>query len=258
MKKSLLIILTGLCCVLFSNTILAQDKEKADKHPSYDTMQLKVPVMPTHKFYIASAADMSIFSTAFIKSNDGVNTAKYMGTLRFTYFFNFGFTFNYDFSKHVGVYAGIDIKNVGYIDHFDGVTVKRRTYNLGVPIGIKLGNVKDKNYFFAGGGLDVPINFKEKAFTSRGHKLEKYNEWFSDATPTVMPYVFIGYSMTPGITYKLQYYPNNFLNEDYVKNSERPFAGTTVNLLLFSIGVNIPYSKSPTYEQKTITPNHIM
>ena len=258
MKKSLLIIFTALCCTLFSNISTAQDKEKADKSSSKDTMTIKVPVMPLHKFYVASAADMGIFSTAFIKSNDGVNTEKYMGTLRFTYFFNFGFSFNYDFNKHVGVYAGIDIKNVGYIDHFDGITVKRRTYNIGVPLAIKLGNIKDKSYFFAGGGLDVPINFKEKAFTSRGHKLEKYNEWFSDATPHIMPYVFLGYSMAPGVTYKLQYYPNNYLNEDYVKDGGQPFSGTTVNLLMFSIGFNVPYSKSPTYQEKTITPNHIM
>jgi hypothetical protein len=90
----------------------------------------------------------------------------------------------------------------------------------------------------------MPLNYKEKGFASRNNKKE-FNEWFSTRTPTFMPYVFLGLSVRQGISFKLQYYLNNFLNADYKSTSNgitsAPYAGYDVHLLLFSIGHTFRY-----------------
>src|SRR6185312_6277682 len=106
------------------------------------------------------------------------------------------------------------LKNVGFIEKRADTTIKHRTYNLGIPIGLKFGNMRDRSYFFLGAGCDAPINYREKEFIKRGDK-QKFNEWFSDRTPALMPYVFAGVSMAPGLTLKLQYYLNNYMNPDF-------------------------------------------
>lgn len=197
------------------------------------------------KFYVGSAFDAAIFSTATIHhdaivydpSGASIAAQDKMGTLRFTYFVNIGATFNFNVSKHVGVFTGIDMKNVGYIEQDNGYTLKRRTYNVGAPLALKFGNMHMKgSYFFVGGGVDFPFNFQEKYFKDRDNK-KRINEWFSDRTPNVMPYVMAGMSFHHGISVKVQYYPNNFLNTDYVNGDGiRPYTGTEVHLLLFSVG----------------------
>jgi hypothetical protein len=199
------------------------------------------------KFYVAGGLDGSIFSTATIH-HDGLTDAQSgvtlpntntLGTIRFTMFFNMGFTFNFNFSPTIGLYTGVDVKNIGYIEQDNGYTLKRRTYNVGAPLGFKIGDMGNKgSYFFFGGGLDVPVNFQEKYFKNddRSNK-QKFNEWFSNRTPDVMPYVFIGACFNHNITVKAQYYPNNFMNQDYVDNSgNKPYMGTDVNLILLSVG----------------------
>jgi len=217
--------------------------------PVTDTAKKILP--PVRKFYVGTALDGGIFSTALIKqtvtslTNPPVqSTTNTIGIIRFTYFFNFGVTFNLNFSRHIGIFSGIDVKNIGYIDKDNGQeTVKRRSYNIGAPLGIKIGNmVTKKPYVFLGGGIDLPFNYKEKTFVVRDEKT-KFNEWFSQRTAATMPYVFAGFAINHGITFKVQYYPGNFLNPNYTNNGAQPYAGTTVNLILFSLGYAIPLSK---------------
>jgi hypothetical protein len=199
----------------------------------------------TPKFYVGSALDAAIFSTATIHhdavvydpSGSSVPATNTMGTIRFTYFVNIGCTFNFNVSKHVGIFTGVDLKNIGYIEQDNGTTLKRRSYNIGAPIGLKIGNMSMKgSYAFVGGGLDFPINFNEKIFKERDNKT-RFNEWWSDRTPKVMPYVAAGAVFQHGISVKVQYYPNNFLNADFKdQNGMKPYAGTDVHLILFSIG----------------------
>jgi len=197
------------------------------------------------EFYIGSSFDAGIFSTATIKTTDaGGNPTNSIGILRFSYVINAGVSFNYNFSRHFGMYSGIDLKNVGFIENYStGVTVKRRTYNLGAPLGMKFGNLRNKgSYLFLGGGLDVPVNYKEKAFTNRNNK-QKFNEWFSDRTPAVMPYVFVGVKFNAGFTLKCQYYTNNYLNPDFTSGGIKPYAGYDVHLILFCLGYDMHYTK---------------
>ncbi len=205
------------------------------------------------KYYLGGSLDAGIFSTATIKEPFGGNTT---GILRFSYVINYGFSFNFNLSKHFGVFTGIDLKNVGFIEKIGDLTIKRRTYNLGVPVGIKIGNMKRKGaYMFLGGGVDVPVNYKEKEFTQRSSKA-KFNEWFSARTPAIMPYVFAGVKIKHGMTFKAQYYPNNFLNPDYVSTKNgfvsRPYYGYDVHLILLSIGFDMHYGKNKDMVKKSV------
>jgi len=136
---------------------------------------------------------------------------------RFTFFFNVGHNLNYDFNRHFGFFTGINLKNIGLItkDDNDSVKLKRRVYTLGVPVGFKIGDLRNGSFFFfAGGSYDLAFNYKEKKFID-GDKKEKFNEWFSDRTPLLMPSLFAGIRMRPGFGLKVQYYPNNFFNKEY-------------------------------------------
>ena len=236
MKNKLLLI----CVMLTIITSAAFAKEH-----SADTSVIKPKLK---RFYIGSGFDGGIFSTATIKHTNMyqyngtvlTQTTNTMGTLRFTYVVNIGITFNLNVSRHFGLYTGLDVKNIGYIDKSSGLTYKYRTYNLGAPIGVKIGNMMPKKtYGFFGAGADIPFNYREKYFSDRNEKT-KFNEWFSQRTPAVMPYVFAGMSITHGLSVKLQYYPNNFINPDFIKNGIQPYIGTEVHLMLLSIGFAVP------------------
>ncbi len=218
---------------------------------SEDTSALKIHP-PIQKFYIGGSTDAAIFSTATVQRpvytttptgpviSGSTNT---LGTLRFSYFVNMGVSFNFNLGNHVGVYTGLDMKNLGFIEHIGTIKVKRRTYNLGVPVGIKVGNMEKKGtYLFLGGGVDAPFNYKEKSFVTRSAKT-KYSEWFSDKTPAIMPYVFVGMKFHRGVSLKAQYYLGNFLNTDYLAGLVMPYAGYDVHVMMLSLGFTSHYGK---------------
>ncbi len=217
---------------LFSLSSFAQKDTVANP-----TIGVSVP----SRFYVGNGLDLFMLSTAFVERP---GQDRKLTTPRFTAFVNIGFTFNYDPSPRVGLFTGLGIRNMGYIDKFnDGdSTIKRRVYSLGVPLGIKIGNLRNRNFVFFGGGVDLPFHYKEKRFTSRTDK-KKIKDWFPDRTQHVLPFAFVGYSVDPGITLKLQYYPTNFLNTDFGGQNFKPFAGYNVNLLLLSLGIDIHYNQ---------------
>src|SRR5579872_6442688 len=81
----------------------------------------KIVKEPIQKFYVGNGLDAAIFSTATIQRNNINGTTNSMGLLRFSGFLNVGFTFNLNLNRHFGVYTGIDIKNIGFIEHADGL-----------------------------------------------------------------------------------------------------------------------------------------
>ena len=177
------------------------------------------PTVTGKKFYTSSSLDGSLISLNSA-SNKGFSNIP-----RFSYFVNTGINFNYDLSHHFGVFAGVSIKNMGFIDKSSTinpgheVTIKHRVYAAGIPAGIKIGNLGEKGTFLIlGGGVDFPLNYKEKIFTdSRKHKTKR-NEWFSEEVEPIMPYVFAGLSIKSKFTVKLQYYTGNFMSDDYWLN----------------------------------------
>lgn len=197
-----------------------------------------------NKPYFSTNIDGFILSTT-INSKAPVSNNS-LTTPRFTAFFHIGFNLNYDFNNNVGIFTGVNIKNIGFIEKYNNPdsTVKRRVYTFGVPLGFKFGNLKYGSFIIAGGGVDFPFNYKEKGFIERGHK-EKFNEWFSSRTPAAMPYVFVGAVLRPIMSVKLQYYPGNFMNENYTTTQGSatitPYKGYDVKLVMLTFGFDINY-----------------
>ena len=239
--------LTFLCCLFLCAPGNAQD-----------SLSRKKSQEPIEHFYIANSFDGGIFSSALIKHTSGapipVTTDSY-GKVRFSWFLNIGLSFNFNFSHHIGAFTGIDIKNIGYIENnSDASTVKHRVYTAGIPVGLKVGNMgRKRGYVFAGGGIDAPFHYKEKKFVVRGQKDLKFNEWFSQRTPTTMPYVFAGFVLNRGLIVKGQYYPGNFMNPGFTKAGAQPYAGTDVQLMMLSLGATFRYGKHKDYVTKQVS-----
>lgn len=161
---------------------------------------------------------------------------------RFTIFFNVGTNYNYDFSNNFGIFTGLNIKNIGLITKpNDSVKLKQRVYTMGVPLGLKFGNMRDGFFFFLGGEYDLALNYKEKYFFE-GDKKSKFNEWFSDRTPLLMPSVFAGFRFNPGFGLKVQYYLNDFYNKDFTQTvngvKEQPYKDLKAKMMFVTLSYN--------------------
>ncbi|MGX5818510.1 hypothetical protein ACWKWU_09960 [Chitinophaga lutea] len=207
---------------------------------------------PPRKGYVTAGGNGGLLSFAKMSNEDG----HIRNIPRFTLFFNIGTNYNYDFTNNFGIFSGLNIKNIGLISKpNDSVKLKQRVYTLGVPVGIKLGNFRSGTFFFAGGEYDLAFNYKEKYFLN-GDKETKFNEWFSDRTPTLMPSVFAGFRMSPGFGVKVQYYLNDFFNKDFTQTvngvKEQPYKNMDANLVFVTLSYNFGI-KCKTKTQHTTT-----
>lgn len=202
---------------------------------------------PIRKWYFTHGMDGAIFSSATVDNlNPLQNNSNIYNSFRivprFTLFFNAGTAFHYNFNRFFGIFSGLDIKNIGFIEQSNGETIKRRTYNLGIPLAIKLGDMRNRRrgYLFLGGGIDMPFNYKEKEYEVQNEKT-KYNEWFSKAIPSIMPYYCAGLVNKKGLCLKFQYYPNNYLNPNYV-NTKIPLPNNNMDVKIFYISLGYTFS----------------
>lgn len=203
------------------------------------------PLQQSKPVYFTGSMSGHLLSSSFLEKG---NSSSKLTVPRYTAFFHIGTNMHKDFNDHVGFFIGLEIKNIGFIEKYPAVdsTVIRRTYTLGIPVGLKFGNFNTGNYFMLGGGVDMPFHYKEKGFVKRSKK-EKITEWFSSRSESVLPYVFVGAQFRPGIVLKLNYYPTNFLNSDFEKKIEingqnvliKPYEDYNVNMVILSLGFNI-------------------
>jgi hypothetical protein len=245
MPISKLLSLLGCCLLLSATGALAQDTDK-DKDKEDKDEEVTVTINdhfwnpPVRHWYTGNAFDGAMFQTAIVERP---NHDRQTATLRFS-LIAIGNNFHYDFDKKFGLFTGIGIKNVGWIEKNDDSTTKRRLYSLGIPLALKLGDLQKRHYGFLGGGIDIPINYREKRFINRGDKY-KFNEFWSDRTDPVMPYLFAGASFGMGAVFKVQYYPGNFFNTGFTENKNgatvTPYQGYMVHMLYFSLGFDIRY-----------------
>ena len=163
--------------------------------------------------------------------------------MRFSTFLHFGEQFHMNFGKSFGLYTGIGVRNIGMINRLnDSIKVKQRVYALGVPVGIKLGDMQKRVYLALGAELELFFNYKQKTFlgSGRGDKVEKFNEWFSDRTPLLNPSLFLEFKFKKGTYLKLRYYPLNFLVADKqnfkVNDIKTGFRPETSQLFALSFG----------------------
>jgi hypothetical protein len=113
----------------------------------------------------------------------------------------------------------VGIKNVGTSDRYkvssnskDSVA-RARSYFVGAPIGVRIGNFKKNTEVILGGGVDITANYQVKSWTegSKHSTKVKDNWWFDDTyTNLVNPYIFAGFKVK-GVGLKYQFYTNNNL-----------------------------------------------
>jgi hypothetical protein len=161
--------------------------------------------------------------------------------IRFSPVFNFQNWVHFDKSENFGVFTGFSVRNIGFIyDVPDqpGVRMKHRTYNFGIPVGIKIGNLSDK-LIFAGYELEIPFNYKEKTFIN-GDKTDVRSIWFSNRVNTFNHSLMAGVQLPYGATLKFKYYLTNFFNRDFEQSDgqggiTRPYVNSDYNVFYFSL-----------------------
>ncbi len=187
------------------------------------------------KVYVTSGGEM-IFSFAAIDNGGSTDGS----VMRWSPVFNLQTYGNYDFSKHAGLIFGGALRNVGFI--YDNPTTgekkKYRNYNIGIPVGIKVGNL-NKVFFFGGYEIEFPINYKEKTFVDE-KKTDKFNVWFSSRVPSYYHSVFAGIQFPYGLNLKFKYYLSEFFNQNYTESSgNQPYKGLKANVFYFSISTSL-------------------
>ena len=182
-----------------------------------------------------------IFSMADINDNG----ADMSSTLRFEPVINIETMYNADLSNNFGIFSGLAIRNVGYIyDHYtdpsnEAIYKKKfRSYNIGVPLGIKIGNL-DRMFLYGGYEVELAWLYKERTYES-GDKINTTKGWFSDRQNIFQHGFLVGVQFPYGANLKFKYYLSEFHNQDYV-NAEgiMPYQGLNSNIWYISLNFMI-------------------
>lgn len=191
------------------------------------------------KSYPSSSGEM-IFSFAKI-SKGGSDVAS---NLRWSPVFNWQVFSNHDFTQHVGLFYGLAIRNVGFVyDIPQSDTLKKhRTYNIGIPIGIKLGNLGTGAFLYGGYEFEMPFHYKEKTFVNKDKK-DKISVYFPNQVDWYTQSVFVGVNFKRGLNIKFKYYLDEFFNSDYTEtdasgNKIKPFADFNAHVFYFALQFN--------------------
>jgi hypothetical protein len=182
--------------------------------------------MVAQRIYHSNGGEI-IFSGADVNySGVNVNT-----NIRFTLFFHSQHHINLDLTNNIGVFTGLGIRNVGLItedlyqnvgfldittahpDYNRDTKIKRRSYSLGFPVGLKLGSFSKHFFLFGGYEWEWMFHYKQKLFID-GEK-HKFKEWASDRVNPWVPSVFGGIQFPQGFRLKFKYYMKDFLNPDF-------------------------------------------
>lgn len=202
----------------------------------------------------SSSKEKDTYSTTIIEfpftwangSNDGQDLT---GPVRFAPFFNIQNNLNVDFNKNAGFFIGLGIHNVGFIYDIDEFTRKKvRTYNLGVPIGLKFGDM-GRAYVYGGYEFEIPFHFKEK--TIYNEEKTKFGTWFSDRSPLQQSFM-IGVQLPEGANIKFKYYFSNFFKKNYTESDGQggtvnPYDDFNANVFWISLNIVIFHNTEFTY-----------
>ena len=192
----------------------------------------------TNKWYTTSAGEI-VFSFASI-DNNGNESGNIM---RFSPVFNFQNLLNYDVTDNVGVFTGLNLRNVGFIYDVPDSDIRKkyRSYNIGVPVGIKFGNMSG-GFLYGGYEIEFPINYKEKTFVNE-KKTDKFNVWFSNRQPAFYHTFQVGMQFKGGTNLKFKYYLTGFFNKEFKETIDlvevKPFADFDVNVFYISLNYNL-------------------
>jgi hypothetical protein len=193
--------------------------------------------------YFTSGGEM-IFSFANLEYD--ATDVNLNNIIRWAPVFNIQGMYNVDFSDNFGFYTGLAIRNVGYIvDNWPSVhegtpiTVKKkfRTYNLGLPVGFKIGNM-DKFFIYGGYEVEFPFHYKEKTF--RDEQKDKFTVWFSDRVEQFQHGFMVGINLPWGSNIKFKYYLSEFHNQNYTESTgNKPYNGLKTNIFYISLNYHL-------------------
>jgi len=188
-----------------------------------------------------------LFSFANIQQ-DGNETGS---ILRFAPVLNSQTFVNFDVAENAGFFIGAGVRNVGFIYDQDSDTRKKfRTYNLGIPVGMKLGDL-ERFFGYIGYELEIPFHYKEKTFISE--RKEKFTVWFSNRVPTVNHSLLVGVQFPYGLNLKFKYYFTEFFNRDFEEldpqtgTRSKPYENLEVNVMYISVAFNL-FKNTKIYE----------
>lgn len=203
------------------------------------------------KLYSTSGLEM-IFSWADVDYNGTTGGA----LMRWAPVINLQGFLNYDLGEHAGLFTGLAIRNVGYIfDNYvnrDSIVVKKkfRTYNLGIPVGVKIGNLK-KSFVYVGYEFEFPFQYKEKTFQDEV-KTVNVKTFFSDRVEQFQHGIFVGVQLPYGTNIKFKYYFSEFNNESYTESDGyMPYAGLHTNVMYISLNFTM-FRNSQLYVEEEI------
>jgi len=188
------------------------------------------------KAYVTTGGEL-IFSFANAEQNgNSLSTA-----VRFSPVFNLQVMLNQDLNKNFGLFTGLAVRNVGYITHdyidpSNSLEFKKkfRSYNLGIPLGFKAGNL-DKTFFYGGYEVELAFTYKEKTYVG-GDKTNKISGWFSDRNELFQHGFLAGVQFPKAVNLKFKYYLSNFHNEDFRDNAGvKPYQGLDANIFYISL-----------------------
>ncbi|MBL7916294.1 MAG: hypothetical protein JNL49_14780 [Bacteroidia bacterium] len=166
--------------------------------------------------------------------------------MRFSGFFHLQQEMHYDFNQSFGFYTGIGIRNVGMINELnDSLKLKQRAYGLGIPVAVKIGNMKGF-HVSAGAEAELFFHYKQKLFYD--DEKFKQDEWFSDRINLFNPSVFLELNSRKGSYIRFKYYLLDFLVEDkqVVKlfGTKYPYFPESSKLFYVSIGTKLITDKN--------------
>lgn len=188
------------------------------------------------KAYVTTGGEL-IFSFANAEQNENsLSTA-----LRFSPVFNLQVMVNQDLNKNFGLFTGLAVRNVGYITHdyidpSNSLEYKKkfRTYNLGIPLGFKAGDL-EKTFFYGGYEFELAFAYKEKTYVG-GDKVNKITGWFSDRNELFQHGFLAGVQFPRAVNLKFKYYLSEFHNQDFKDNAGiKPYSGLNSNIFYISL-----------------------
>ncbi|UJP64692.1 hypothetical protein [Mongoliitalea daihaiensis] len=151
---------------------------------------------------------------------------------------------NFDTSDNFGWFTGFNVRNVGFIfDESPTVRKKVRSYNVGIPVGVKFGNL-DGKFFFAGYELERSVNYRERTFVDE-RRVDRFNVWFSDRVNPWQSSLFFGINYRSGTTLKFKYYPSEFFNRNFTATDSntgatiRPYENIQANVFYVSLSFDV-------------------
>ncbi|HTB33120.1 MAG TPA: hypothetical protein VK808_13920 [Bacteroidia bacterium] len=166
---------------------------------------------PINTWYGMTGAQL-IFSEGGVNDNG----ATLHNIVRFTCFFHVQHQFHYDFGKAMGLYTGFSIINVGFINTIpvpDGssATLKQRSYSVGIPLGLKFGNMPKGNYLAVGAEGECMFAYKQKILYNGNKTIFNDNLFSSNYVNLFNPSVFGELRFHNGTYIRFKYYLLNFL-----------------------------------------------